>query len=126
MEGYFVPQLTDGIIALDAFVITYFIAFNFLACIAGISKPMLKILTGLFFLLLVIRTGLGIGYIRQCNDLINGWLNTYIYDYTLPILINIDVFRALIAAFFFEDETIFQCGILLILTIMLWTRVIRS
>ena len=117
--GYlYVPKLTDAIIALDALLITYFIAFNLIACIAEISKLMLKIITGLFFFLFIIRFGLSIGYLIQCIDLFRNWL------YSFALLVNGAVFRSFIAAFLFEIQIIFQSIIFLILTFMHLIRVI--
>ena len=114
--GYlYVPKLSDGMITLDVFLITYFIAFNFIACFAVINKLMLKIITGLFFFLFIIRFGLSIGYLIQCIDL---WLHSF-------ALLNYGaVFISFIAAFLFEIQIIFQSIIFLILTFMLLIRVI--
>ena len=120
-QVFFVPEVTDGIIAFDVFLLIYFLVFTSLACIKGISKMILKIFVGVFFVILVIRFGLGVGYIKQSYDLIYFWRSDPFM--TVQELI---VFRSLIASFIYEDEIIFQCLIFLILTIVFLARVLRN
>ena len=133
MEDKLIPTTGIGLNIFDGFLIWYFFAYNALVCMIGLTKLLIKIYTGLFFSLLMIRFCLGIGYIKQSNDFIVDWQNqkgllnhSESYYDSFESDITLDEYRFSAAAYLFKYVITFQCLIFLILTIVLLIRIFRS